>query len=94
MRKIEKMDISRRLENTGIGSQRNVHLVSRKSGQNDRPSVHLSPQVSHGRWPDKAGPPTMLECVKGSFAGLRPPFYDPFSGVTEPRSNLMRHFAR
>jgi len=29
------MDISRSLENTGIGSQQDVHLASRKSGQND-----------------------------------------------------------
>jgi hypothetical protein len=65
MRKRKTMDMSRRVEITGFGSQEDVHLVSRKSGQNDCPDVHLPPQVSHGRRPDKAGPPTMLERVKG-----------------------------
>ena len=47
-RKRKTMDISRSLENTGICSQQDVHLVSRKSGQYDRRNVHLSRQVSHG----------------------------------------------
>ena len=41
MRKRKTMDISRSLEDTGIGSLRGVHRIRRKSGQNDRRSVHL-----------------------------------------------------
>ena len=84
------MDISRSLENAGISSLRSVHQINRKSGQVDRLCVHLSPQVSHGRKPDKAGCPTMPERVKPSRVkgSLRwaSPALDPFSGVTEPRS--------
>ena len=86
-RKKKTMDISRSLENAGISSLRSVHQISRKSGQIDRLSVHLSPQVSHGRKPDKAGCPTMLERVKPSRVkgSLRraSPALDPFSGVTD-----------
>ncbi|WP_232457285.1 hypothetical protein, partial [Burkholderia ubonensis] len=64
MRKRRMMDISLTLENTGIGSLRGVHLIGRKSGQNDLQSAHLSPQVSHGRKRDKAGLTTMLEHVR------------------------------
>ncbi len=96
-RKRKTMDIGRSLENSGISSLRSVHQISRKNGQIDRLSVHLSPQVSHGRKPDKAGCPTMLERVKpsrvkGSFRRASPAL-DRFSGVTEPRSSLMRHYA-
>jgi TnpA family transposase len=59
-RKRKTMDISRSLENTGICSQQDVHLVSRKSGQYDRRNVHLSRQVSHGWKPEKVGLPTTL----------------------------------
>lgn len=41
-RKRKTMDISRSLENTGICSQQDVHLGSRKSGQYDRRNVHLN----------------------------------------------------
>jgi len=59
-RKRKTMDISRSLENTGICSQQDVHLVGRKSGQYDRRNVHLSRQVSHGWKPEKVGLPTTL----------------------------------
>jgi hypothetical protein len=77
-RKRKTMDISRSLENTGICSQQDVHLVSRKSGQYDRRNAHLSRQVSRGWKPEKAGLPTTLEhathrASRFHCAGLRPP---------------------
>lgn len=54
-RKIEKMDITRSVENAGINRLRGVHKISRRNGHENRWDVHLQPQVSHTdferRWP-------------------------------------------